>query len=327
MSQNAKNNSKLMAIIFVALTSVICVAIVLSVWMLPYDSGILSPANSSGNLWFSGEICETTDYIFTVNGNKIDRQEKDGSKTDFLTIYEGDRPSCLNAFDGWLWFCDNNNVYRIAYYGSLIEQFKTPNGCTSISLNGSWVYFCDAKDGKVYKMRHNGKDISPVTSNEATHFSCDNRLIIYSDKDNNLRVANTDGTNDRVLVEKIDGQFVYTLDELFYLKDGKIMRIGSLAAGFDAGLVYTPEAAEFFNYTTDSKGRGVLYYYNDNTLYRKLLASERENSEEIQVLVKDAQNIEAVLCINQNIYYRQDGKYVYLVLSDVLDTATLTDAK
>lgn len=328
MSLDTNKKAKIVALVFVALIIIICGAIILPVCILPYDSGILSSANLSGNLAFDGEVCETADYVFYIEGNKIIRYDKGGKQEQLLTIYESKTgtPSCLNPYDGWLWFCDNNRIFRIAYYGQLSQEYITPNGCTRMSLNGSWLYFKDAKDGKVYKMRDNGKKLKPVTNIPVDFFACDNRKIIFTDLDKNLHSANTDGTDDKIIDTNVTA-FTYTLDELFYLKNGVIEHISSLAAGYDAGLPYTPEKAEIFNYNTDSAtGRGRLYFYRDNTIYCKLLASERIKSEQLIVLVPNVENVKKLYSINGKIYYGDNNKLTEFNVNGYIADLTPTDA-
>lgn len=304
MSMDVNKKAKITALAFILVTILIVAGIVIPVFVLPYDSGILSSANLMGNLNFEGQMCETTDYIFKVEGNKIIRTDKDTTENT-LTIYESKSgvPTCLNPFDGWIWFVDNGSIYKLAYYGQLMQEFTTPNGVSKMSLNGSWVYFVDKKDQKVYKIRDNGKNLKPVTDVAVKSYAADNRKIVFLDTQNNLHVANTDGSGDEILDTNVS-LFTYTLDELFYLKNGEILLISTLVANYDAGLVYTPVKADVFNYTTNkSDGRGRLFFAKDNVLYCKQLATENNNTEQTATLDENAGEVDIIYCVDGKVYY------------------------
>ena len=304
MSMDVNKKAKLTAIIFIAIMVLLVAGIIIPVFVLPYDSGILSSSNIGGNLNFKGQMCETTDYIFKVEGNKIIRTDKD-TKASELIIYESKsgEPTYLNPFDGWIWFIDGGKIYRLAYYGQVMQELSIPNGATQMSVNGSWIYFVDAKDNKVYKIRDNGENLKPITNIPVLSYSSDNRKIVFLDLKNNLHVANTDGSEDKVLDTNVS-LFTYTLDELYYLKKGEILHIPSLAAGYDAGLVYTPVKADVFTYTTNkADGRGRLFFAKDNILYCKQLATENNNMEQTATLDEKAGRVDVIYCVDGMVYY------------------------
>lgn len=304
MSMDTNKKAKITAIAFIGIVILIVVGIVVPVFILPYDSGILSSANLMGNLNFGGGMGETTDYIFETKENKIIRYEK-GSKENPLTIYESKigEPTFLNPFDGWVWFVDNSKIFRIAYYGQVIQELTTPNGAVRMSVNGSWIYFVDAKDNRVYKIRDNGKNLKPVTDVAVKSYACDNRKILFLDLQNNLHVANTDGSDDKILDTNV-ALFTYTLDELFYLKNGEILHIPALASGYDAGLTYSPVKADVFTYTTNKNdGRGRLFFVKENILYCKQLATEYNKMEQTATLDEKAGKVDIIYCIDGKVYY------------------------
>lgn len=326
MSMTVNKKAKITAIIFIGVVILVLAGIIIPVCVLPYDSGILSSANLMGNLNFGGGMGETTDYIFETVDNKIVRYEK-GSKNDPLVIYESaiDKPEYLNPYDGWVWFVDGGKIFRIAYYGQVIQEFTTPNGASRMSVNGSWIYFMDAVDNKVYKIRDNGDSLKPVTKVPVKSYASDNRKIVFIDMENNLCVANTDGSDSKILDTDVS-IFTYTLDELYYLKDGVILHIPSLAAGYDAGLIYTPEKAETFTYATDTaNGRGRLFFLRENTLYCKQLATENNNTEQLVTLAEGLEDIQVMYYISGRIYYGSKGNLEMLDVSQHIAEITPTD--
>ena len=332
MSMDTNKKAKITAIAFISIIVLLVAGIIVSVFVLPYDSGILSSANLAGNLNFSGQMCETTDYIFKVEDKKIVRYEKN-TKADSLVIYECENgePTYLSPFDGWIWFIDNGNINRLAYYGQVMQKLITPNGATQMSVNGSWIYFVDAKDNKVYKIRDNGKNLKPVTNVPVLSYSCDNRKILFLDLENNLHCANTDGSGDEVLDTDVS-LFTYTLDELYYLKNGEILHIPTLVANYDAGLTYTPVKADVFNFTTNkSDGRGRLFFAKDDVLYCKQLATENNNMEQTATLDEKAGKVDIIYCIDGKVYYGAKDNLKEIDADSFLekwnntDTATPTD--
>ncbi len=304
MSMDVNKKAKVTALVFILVIVLILAGIIIPVFVLPYDSGILSSANLAGNLNFEGQMCETTDYIFKVEGNKIIRTDKNTMENP-LTIYESEKgiPTYLNPFDGWIWFIDGGKIYRLAYYGQVMQELSIPNGATRLSVNGSWIYFVDAKDSKVYKVRDNGKNLKPVTNTAVKSYVADNRKIVFLDNQNNLHVANTDGSDDSVLDTNVT-LFTYTLDELYYLKNGEVLHIPTLVAEYDAGLSYAPVKADIFNYTTNkTDGRGRLFFAKDNILYCKQLATENNNMEQTAILDVNAGKVDIIYCVNGKVYY------------------------
>ncbi len=304
MSMDTNKKAKITAIAFITVIVLLVAGIIIPVFVLPYDSGILSSANLMGNLNFGGEIAETTDYIFKVEGNKIIRTDKNTMENP-LTIYESKAgtPTYLNPFDGWIWFIDNGSIYKLAYYGQVMQEFTTPNGASKMSVNGSWIYFVDSADNKVYKIRDNGKNLKPVTNMAVKSYACDNRKILFLDLKNNLHLANTDGSDDSILDTNVS-LFTYTLDELFYLKNGEILHIPTLVAKYNAGLTYTPVKADVFNYTTNkTDGRGRLFFAKDDILYCKQLANENNNVEQTAILDENAGKVDIIYCVNGKVYY------------------------
>lgn len=304
MSMNITKKAKITAITLIVFLALVVAGIIIPVFVLPYDSGILSSANLAGNLNFKGQMCETTDYIFKVEGNKIIRTDKNTKATE-LTIYESKsgEPTYLNPFDGWIWFIDGGKIYRLAYYGQVMQELSIPNGATQMSVNGSWIYFVDTKDSKVYKIRDNGENLKPVTNIPVLSYSCDNRKILFLDNQNNLHCASTDSSDDKILDTNVS-LFTYTLDELYYLKNGEILHIPTLVTNYDPGLVYTPVKADVFNFTTNkADGRGRLFFAKDNILYVKQLATENNNTEQTAILDVNAGKIDIIYCIDGKVYY------------------------
>ncbi len=326
MSMDTNKKAKITALTFIAIIVLLIAGIIIPVFVLPYDSGILSSANLMGNLNFGGKIAETTDYIFKVEGNKIIRTDKSTMENP-LTIYESKtgKPEFLNPFDGWVWFIDNGKIFRIAYYGQVMQEFTTPNGASKMSVNGSWIYFVDSADNKVYKIRDNGKNFKPVTGMAVKSYACDNRKILFLDLQNNLHVADTDGSDDKILDTNVS-LFTYTLDELFYIKNGEILHVPSLVAGYDAGLTYTSVKADVFNYTTNkADGRGRLFFVKDNTLFVKQLATENNNMEQVATLDNKAGKVDTIYCVDGMIYYGTKDGLKEIDADEFLENCNNTD--
>ncbi len=314
--EKRKMNTGLVASAFIAVLILIFGGIVGVMFKIPYDSGTLAPANLSGNLNYGGDVCATDDYVFvrTADGNlgRILNEDK-----SFSVIYEGD-VSYLNALDGWIYFIDGGKIMRTAFYGTISEQVCAAENVEAMSLNGSWIYY-KTSEGALNKIRTDGQKYSNLVSEGVIDYTSDNRIVVYS-TDSGLFKISSDGKNLTTLVSGKIGHFCYTLDDLYYEKDGIIHKIPSVVSGMDVGLEYTDTEGKIFFYNTSSENRGQLVYINNSgMLCRKLLQSERSRAEENETLCELPDAVD-LYSVNGEIYYHDSMDKLYNIVINGSDT-------
>ena len=315
-SSNDRSNAKKTAALLVALAVIVLAAIIGAMAVIPYDPGTLAPATLSSNLSYGGLVTETDDYIFfrQKNGN-MGRISKENGEAK--TVFEGD-VSSLNPLDGFIYFIDGGEIKKTPYYGTVSESVGLTTGCKKMSLNGNWIYFIDS-DRYLYKMRADGKELKKISEGCIEDFTADNRIVVYSDL-NGLHKMASDGTDPVTLVSgKID-RFCYTLDDIYYLQDGTIRKIPAVVSGMDVGLEYTETTGSAFAFTTDSSGRGILFYADGaGRLHQKSLESERERSEEDTLLCDAAEAVDLYYA-GGNLYFHNGENTLFCVTVNGADS-------
>jgi hypothetical protein len=303
--------ARTISLAFVISIGLILAAILLVVFATPYDSGVLSGASLSGNNQYGGLVTASRDYLFYVQDDCIMRsslvEEEPAQK-----IYDGNA-TCLNPYDGWLYFLQEGKIMRIAYYGGGSMQIGTVDNVKQMSVNGLWIYFLD-ENGRLGKVRSDG-EAQRLFSDESvafTAFESANRIVLATDgKD--IYSMKTDGSQLQRLVEgKAISRMIYTLDSLYYCDEGQIKEIRSVEAGRDDGTSYGGVSAEIFNYNTDSRGRGQIFYVANGQLrVRKLESVENETEED--VLLCKAQGLVDLYSIGSDLYYHNTKGQLFQV--------------
>lgn len=302
--KNDVKSAKKTAALFVGLAVVIAAVIIGTMLIMPYDPGTLAPATLSSNLSYGGLVTETDDYIFyrTKSGD-LGRISRENGET--TVIYEGN-VSFLNPLDGFLYFIDGGDIKKTTYFGTVSETVGDVTGVRKMSLNGNWIYFV-GQDFYLYKMRNDGKMLTKLSDGCIDGFTADNRVVVYSDESGIHKIA-SDGTGKTDLADGKVDNFCYTLDDLYYCTDGKIKRISSVVSGVDVGLNFNEVMGSVFAFTTDTSGRGVLFYLDGaGTIHQKNLESERERSEEDVALISAPDAADLFYAGGQLYYHDQNG--------------------
>ncbi len=312
MEQTNYKKALALSVVFVALIAVIVASMLITIGTAPYDSGILAGASLSGNNQYGGTLAYSNDYLFFVVDNQIMQYEEEQQQTK--VIYQGASPiTHLNPFDGWLYFVEQGNVYRIAYYGGNPEVLVESGSVKTMSVNGLWIYYCD-EAGAIHKIRTDKEGYRQLTDGSVkfTAFESANRIILATDGKDIYRMR-TDGTECTVLVNGTNITYMlYTLDDLYYADNGTVKQIKSVEAKQNDGTSYTEIAADLFNYNVDGENRGQIFYWKDGQLkVRKLQTIQHEKEEErALVTLTDVQDLYSV---GADIYYHDKAGQLYLV--------------
>ncbi len=294
---------------FVAIAALLVVAVLLTVLLIPYDSGLLMGTALSGNNQQGGEIAYTNDYLFYVQNGQIMQYDKGNDTTK--SIYTG-KVSYLNPMEGWLYFVENGQIHRIAYYGGIKTAIGDTQKVTMMSVNGLWIYYLD-EQGCLHKIRSDGEKHSQLTDGSIpfTAFESANRIILATDGTAIYQML-TDGTECQELCRGTNiSMMLYTLDHLYYCDNGQIKRIQSVEAGQADGTDFAPLEATLFNYDVNDENRGLLYYVKDEQLYlRKLQSILEEHSKEEEVLLAKTPGITDLYSIDSDVFYHdQEGNF------------------
>ena len=312
MEQNNHNKALKLSVIFVVLIAVIIGGMLLIIGTAPYDSGILAGATLSGNNQYGGTLAHTNDYMFYVVNHQILQYDEEAEQTK--VIYNGNASiSHLNPFDGWLYFVEQGNIYRIAYYGGAKEPFVETGSVKMMSVNGLWIYYCD-QNGIISKIRTDQKGQKSLTDGTVkfTAFEAANRIILATDGKNIYRMK-TDGTDCNVLVKGSNISFMlYTLDDLYYADNGTVKRIKSVEAKQNDGTVFTEVAADLFNYNIDSENRGQLFFMKDGQLTVRKLQTIKHKKDEERALAT-LTDVTDLYSVGTDIYYHNKAGQLYLV--------------
>ena len=319
MKQNHNEKAaRRLSIIFVAFVVAITVGILGSIFLAPYDTGILIGASLSGNNQYGGELTVTNDYLFYLQGNTVMRQQRGGEELE--KVYEGD-VSYLNPFDGWLYFLQDGKIMRTTYYGGLVTQLGQADNIQMMSVNGLWIYYL-TDEGKLFKLRADGEQLFPLTDGSVkfTSFESANRIILATDGKDIYRMK-MDGTE---LSKYKKGtnitRMLYTLDNLYYCDNGKVVQVKSVQAMQDDGCKFSELNAEIFTYNINAENRGCVYYVKGDELRVRKLQTIKHKEEE-DVLLTKVTDIADLYSVDGDLYYHDTkGNLFFVRINDAETT-------
>ncbi len=310
MEQNKEKTARRLSIVFLIFVIAIVAGILGCILAAPYDSGILIGSSLSGNNQYGGELTVTNDYIFYIQENKIMRQQRGGEELE--AVYEGD-VSYVNPFDGWLYFLQEGKILRTTYYGGMVTQLGTADNIKAMSVNGMWIYYL-TDEGKLFKLRSDGEQLFTLTDGTIpfTAFEAANRIILATDGKNIYRMK-MDGTNCTVLCEGTNiTRMLYTLANLYYCDEGKVLQVKSVEAKQNDGTTYGGLTADVFTYNVNSENRGCLYYWTNGELrVRKLQTIQ--HAEEEDVLLTKVADLTDLYSVDGDLYFHDKAGSLFFV--------------
>lgn len=329
MEQNHNEKAaRKLSIVFVVFVVAITVGILGSIFLAPYDTGILIGSSLSGNNQYGGELTVTNDYLFYLQEGTIMRQQRGGEELE--KVYEGN-VSYLNPFDGWLYFLQDGKIMRTTYYGGLVTQLGTADNIQMMSVNGLWIYYL-TEEGKLFKLRADGEQLFALTDGSVkfTTFEAANRIILATDGKDIYRMK-MDGTG---LTKYREGtnitRMLYTLDNLYYCDNGKVIQVKSVQAMQDDGTTYGGLDAEIFTYNINSENRGCLYYVKGDELRVRRLQTIKHPKEEDALLTKVTDIVDLYSVDGDLYFHNKAGNLFFVRINDAettVETMSPTDTE
>ncbi len=316
---NNEASARRISYAFLAVAAVIIAALLFGILAEPYDSGVLSGSNLSGNNQYGGTLCATNDYLFFVTGGALVREERATGKRE--EVMQGDL-RCLNPYDGWLYYLCDGGIYRVGYFGGQPLALGPERGVTSMSVNGLWLYYL--QNGSLYKVRTDGRHRSRLTGDNVTvtAFEAANRLVVYTDGRTLYRMR-TDGSDVAVLAEGGSiSRMLYTLDDVFYCDGGEVKRLASVEAGRREAAEFSPLAATVFTYDVNARGRGQLYYLKGDELWLRQLRSVEDAAEEERLLLRGVQAVDLYSAAGRLFYHTGQGELFEVTVGSKEATVT-----
>ena len=300
MTQPTVSPSKKLMMGFLIFLAVVLVGIAAAMLLIPYESGILTPAAGSGNLSFGGEVGVKNDLLYyrTPEGGLAMKDQKTKQVTP---LCDGD---CrfINVGDDWVYFVRNGDIVRLPL-GNAVEPQPVVTGqnCRGLSVNGPWFYYTDGQ-GTMFKFsKERGETVALNNTHPIDQFTVDNRRILFL-SGGTLYSMLTDGTEVEKVTEGGIERFLYTADSLYYTKDGAIHRIYSLLGNLDdTNLPFTPVPATVFNFEVVQDG-SKLYYATEEGIVEHLLLSPMQSSEKKTLLSNDT-DVQSLYLAGGMIYY------------------------
>ncbi len=318
MEQNHNEKAaRKLSIVFVAFVVAITVGILGSIFLAPYDTGILIGSSLSGNNQYGGELTVTNDYLFYLQGNTIMRQQRGGEELE--KVYEGN-VSYLNPFDGWMYFLQDGKIMRTTYYGGMVTQLGTADNIKMMSVNGMWIYYL-TDEGKLFKLRADGERLFTLTDGSVkfTAFEAANRIILATDGKDIYRMK-MDGTGLCLYREGTNiTRMLYTLDNLYYCDSGNVIQVKSVEAKQNDGATYGELTAEIFTYNINSENRGCIYYVKGDELRVRKLQTIKHKEEE-DVLLTKVSDVKDLYSVDADLYFHDTKGNLFFVRINQAET-------
>lgn len=284
------------------------IAMLTVIYNTPVEITNLTGGNYTGNLMNDGYILEDSGFLFFINkqDNSIIRTETDNfdkkvkisnNSEGFLQLV-GSRYYFLD--NGALISCDIDGNYKT----TVIEFAKKP------WVLGDMIYYLNKegflcrysnvlKSEKVFEVKPNGEFMVYLNT------------IYYLDSKGNIRQMNSNGNNDRLLLESnvtkllIEGKF------FFYLSDGYVY-----SAEMTKQSLYSTKITKATDFSVQKQY--ILFCNNDKVYLADLneLIDQKDDYQPQEVLNEKAFNLSTD---GKNFYFYNDDNYLYRINKDGKD--------
>jgi hypothetical protein len=229
-------------------------------------------ANFSGNIANSGIFAHQGDWIFYANTDdfgSLYKIHRDGILQQKLT---DERVQYINVSKTHLYYRgDQGFVYRMNTDGSERTVFIEQDAMF-IQIIEEWLYFIDATDNQLYRMRTDDKTIERIVEDPVSLYQIVGTTIYYMvvNHDYHINIVNTDGTHRRQFTNDPTKHFQVQNNWLYYQNLSDNNRIYRIHLKLNTKEMITNENANYmivqgpWIYYQNLSDQGTLYKININ---------------------------------------------------------------
>jgi hypothetical protein len=142
--------------------------------------------NSAGNIINNGFIAKENDWLYynkrqgTLLYGELNKMKTDSSMDTQLASNED--PTYINVINGWVYYRngeDNGRIYKIRIDGTEMTKL-TDDSSTNIMVKGDWIYYANQSDGaKLYKIKVDGTERIKLNEDHSSSINLIRNWIYY----------------------------------------------------------------------------------------------------------------------------------------------------
>lgn len=280
-----KDRKKIAFIPFIIAITFVAVIVVIEL-IVPLDRLHTASNEEFQNAAMGGKVCTENDIVYYVSSSGAVRAK--GAALEFKVADSGDMLAPWK--DGLLYRDGKKAVYSDISGGN---KRTVLDNVGDYFLSGNWLYYTEAGDNKLKKIRLTDNKKSDIGITVNGDFAVRGNTIIYIGEKNYLYIARTDGSNNRPFLGKKVDSFMFYGNYIYFMHEGEIW---STATQNTANMLIHGKADVFTVYNN------TLFYVNDGQLYSRNLVETNAKPKKLETSA-------GTPC---ELYVSEDNFYYYL---------------